>query len=219
MNHTNVVLADDHTLVRAGIRGLLEGIENVEVVGEAANGREALELVRKHHPELVVLDIGMKDMDGLQATEAIKREFPQTTAIILSMHSTHDVVERALRAGASAYLVKDAAVMELEIALRAVARGETYLSPAVSKQVVAGYMENGKIERSADALTDRQREVLRLIAEGKSNKEIARALSLSAKTIEAHRAQIMERLGASNVADLIMEAISRGLVQVRKAAE
>jgi len=217
MTKIRVVLADDHTLVRAGIRTLLEGIDNVEVVAEASDGREALELTRKHLPELAVLDIGMKEMDGLQAAAAIRREFPETKVIILSMHSTRDVVEQALRAGASAYLVKDAAVTELELAVHAVSRGEVFLSPAVSRQVVAGYMGGGRAERSAEnALTGRQLEVLQQIGAGKSTKEIARALGLSAKTVEAHRAQIMERLGVRNVADLVMEALSRGLIQVRK---
>ncbi len=216
MTTIRVVIADDHTLVRAGIRTLLEDIEYVEVVAEAANGREALELTRKHHPDLAVLDIGMKEMDGLQAAAAIRREFPQVRVIMLSMHSTRDVVEQALRAGASAYLVKDAAITELELAVRAVSRGEVYLSPAVSRQVVAGYMPGGAKRSPDDTLTRRQREILQLIASGKNTKEIARALTLSPKTVEAHRAQIMERLNVRNVANLVMEAVRRGIVHVEK---
>jgi DNA-binding NarL/FixJ family response regulator len=212
-----VVLADDHTLVRAGIRTLLESIEGVEVVGEASNGREALELVRKHEPDLVLLDIGMKEMDGLQAAAAIKQELPQIKAIILSMHSTPDVVEQALRAGASAYLVKDAAITELELAVRAAMRGEVFLSPAVSAQIVAGYVQGDQVRRLPDdALTSRQQEVLQLIGSGKSTKEIARLLGISTKTVEAHRAQIMEKLGVRNVAKLMMEAVGRGLISVKK---
>jgi DNA-binding NarL/FixJ family response regulator len=212
-----VVLADDHTLVRAGIRTLLESIESVEVVGEASNGREALELVRKHLPDLVLLDIGMKEMDGLQAAAAIRQEHPQIKAIILSMHSTPDVVEQALRAGASAYLVKDAAITELELAVRAAMRGEVFLSPAVSAQIVAGYVQGDQARRLPDdALTARQQEVLQLIGSGKSTKEIARLLGISTKTVEAHRAQIMEKLGVRNVAKLMMEAVGRGLISVKK---
>lgn len=220
MAKIRVVLADDHTLVRAGIRNLLESIENVVVLGEASNGREALELVRRHKPDLVVLDIGMKEMDGLQAADALRRELPQVKSIILSMHSTRDVVERALQAGASAYLVKDAAITELELAVRAVSRGEVYLSPAVSRQMIAGHLPGGRAQADADdTLTGRQREVLHLIAAGRSTKEIARELGVSGKTVEAHRAQIMDRLGVRNVANLVMEAVRRGLVHVQKDGE
>ncbi len=217
MNKIRIVLADDHTLVRAGIRSLLETMDEVEVVAEAGNGREALELARKHGPELAVLDIGMAEMDGLQATAAIRRERPDVKVIILSMHNTGDIVEQALRAGASAYLVKDAAKTELELAVRAVMRGDVYLSPAVSRQVVAGYVKGGQAGRDAAAeLTPRQHEILTLIGEGKNTKEIARLLKLSAKTVEAHRAQIMERLGVHDMANLVLEAIRRGLISVRK---
>jgi DNA-binding NarL/FixJ family response regulator len=217
MSKIRIVLADDHTLVRAGMRTLLEAIENVEIVAEAANGREAVELARLHNPDMVVLDIGMAEMDGLQATIAIKRELPSVKAIILSMHDTSDIVEQALRAGASAYLVKNAAITELELAVRAVTRGDVYLSPAISRQVVAGYVKGGHAERDrADALTPRQHEILKLIGQGKNTKEIARLLDLSGKTVEAHRAQIMERLGVRDVANLVLEAIRRGLIQVEK---
>jgi DNA-binding NarL/FixJ family response regulator len=216
VNTIRVVLADDHTLVRAGIRTLLESLDGLEVVGEASDGGQALELARAKLPDIVVLDIGMKEMDGLQAAAALKQELPQIKTIMLSMHSTPDVVEQALRAGASAYLVKDAATTELELAVRAVMRGEVYLSPAVSRQVVAGYMRDDKTESMPDeALTSRQREVLQMIATGNSTKEIARAMNISAKTVEAHRAQIMEKLGVRNVANLVMEAIRRGLISVK----
>jgi DNA-binding NarL/FixJ family response regulator len=211
-----VVLADDHTLVRAGIRTLLESLDNVEVVGEASDGGQALELARTQLPDIVLLDIGMKEMDGLRAAAALRLELPQIKTIMLSMHSTADVVEQALRAGASAYLVKDAATTELELAVRAVMRGEVYLSPAISRQVVAGYVRNDASKPMSDeGLTARQLEVLRMIASGQSTKEIARALGISAKTVEAHRAQIMEKLGVRNVANLVMEAVRRGLISVK----
>jgi DNA-binding NarL/FixJ family response regulator len=217
MGKIRVVLADDHTLVRAGIKSLLEAMIDVAVMGEAADGRAALELAREHQPDVMILDIGMARMDGLQATRAIKGEWPKIKVIILSMHSTGDIVGQALRCGASAYLVKDAATAELELALRAVTRGEVYLSPAVSRQMVAGYMPDGQASnRQKDTLTARQHEILQLIGEGKNTKEIARALDLSAKTVEAHRAQIMERLGARDIANLVLEAIRRNLIQVKK---
>ncbi|MCX7144345.1 MAG: response regulator transcription factor [Proteobacteria bacterium] len=217
MEQIRVVLADDHTLVRAGIKSLLEAMIGVAVMGEAADGRAAIELAREHQPDVMILDIGMARMDGLQATRAIKDEWPRIKVIILSMHSTADVVGQALRCGASAYLVKDAATAELELALRAVTRGEIYLSPAVSRQMVAGYMPGGQAPNpEKDRLTARQHEILQLIGEGKNTKEIARALDLSTKTVEAHRAQIMERLGARDIANLVLEAIRRGLISVRK---
>jgi DNA-binding NarL/FixJ family response regulator len=217
MEEIRIVLADDHTLVRAGIRTLLETMDGVKVLGEAADGRAAIEQARKHQPDVMILDIGMTQMDGLQATSAIKREGPQIKVIILSMHSTGDIVAQALRCGASAYLVKDAAIAELELALRAVCRGEVYLSPAVSRQMVAGYMPDGQTARAEhDVLTARQHEILQLIGEGKNTKEIARVLDISAKTVEAHRAQIMERLGARDIANLVLEAIRRGLITVSK---
>ena len=217
MEAIRVVLADDHTLVRAGIKSLLEAMDGVSVMGEASDGRAAVELARKHQPQVMILDIGMPQMDGLQATAAIKREWPQIKVIILSMHSTGDIVGQALRCGASAYLVKDAATAELELALRAVNRGEVYLSPAVSMQMVSAYMPGAQsASAKADVLTARQHEILQLIGEGKNTKEIARILDLSAKTVEAHRAQIMERLGARDIANLVLEAIRRGLISVKK---
>ena len=217
MEAIRVVLADDHTLVRAGIKSLLEAMDGVSVMGEASDGRAAVELARKHQPQVMILDIGMPQMDGLQATAAIKREWPQIKVIILSMHSTGDIVGQALRCGASAYLVKDAATAELELALRAVNRGEVYLSPAVSIQMVSAYMPGAQsASAKADVLTARQHEILQLIGEGKNTKEIARILDLSAKTVEAHRAQIMERLGARDIANLVLEAIRRGLISVKK---
>lgn len=217
MEEIRVVLADDHTLVRAGIKSLLEAMAGVMVLGEAADGLAAIDQARKHQPDVMILDIGMVQMDGLQATTAIKREWPQIKVIILSMHRTGDIVAQALRCGASAYLVKDAAIAELELALHAVSRGEVYLSPAVSRQMVAGYMPGSQAARAEnDVLTARQHQILQLIGEGKNTKEIARVLDLSAKTVEAHRAQIMERLGARDIANLVLEAIRRGLISVNK---
>jgi DNA-binding NarL/FixJ family response regulator len=208
-----VLLADDHTLVRAGIRGLLQGIAGVEVVGEAEDGHEALRLASQLHPDVALLDIGMPGLNGLDAATQLMRTDPRVRVLILSMHSAEEYVLRALRAGCAGYLLKRSAVSELEVAVRAVARGETYLSPSVSKQVVDDYV--GRTGGSADpleALTPRQREILQMVAEGRTSKEVADQLRLSFKTVEAHRAQIMERLGLDDVTALVRFAVRVGLI-------
>jgi DNA-binding NarL/FixJ family response regulator len=207
-----VVLADDHALVRAGMRSLLGGMAQVEVVGEAASGEEALVLAERERPDVVLMDIAMKGMTGLEAAARIREQHPGVRVIILSMHAGEEYVLQALRAGAIGYLLKDAATGELELALRSVMRGESWFSPAVSRQVVEGYVQRVGGEPVADALTARQREVLKLVAGGKSTKEIAFDLSLSVKTVETHRAQIMERLGIRDVAGLVRYALKTGLV-------
>ena len=207
-----VVLADDHALVRAGMRSLLGGMAQVEVVGEAASGEEALVLAERERPDVVLMDIAMKGITGLEAAARIRDQHPGVRVIILSMHAGEEYVLQALRAGAIGYLLKDAATGELELALRSVMRGESWFSPAVSRQVVEGYVQRVGGEPVADALTARQREVLKLVAGGKSTKEIAFDLNLSVKTVETHRAQIMERLGIRDVAGLVRYALKTGLV-------
>jgi DNA-binding NarL/FixJ family response regulator len=207
-----VVLADDHALVRAGMRSLLGGMAQVEVVGEAASGEEALVLAERERPDVVLMDIAMKGMTGLQAAGRMREQHPAVRVIILSMHAGEEYVLQALRAGAIGYLLKDAATGELELALRSVMRGESWFSPAVSRQVVEGYVQRVGGEPVADVLTARQREVLKLVAGGKSTKEIAFDLNLSVKTVETHRAQIMERLGIRDVAGLVRYALKTGLV-------
>ncbi len=207
-----VVLADDHALVRAGMRSLLGGMAQVEVVGEAASGEEALVLAERERPDVVLMDIAMKGMTGLDAAARIREQQPGVRVIILSMHAGEEYVLQALRAGAIGYLLKDAATGELELALRSVMRGESWFSPAVSRQVVEGYVQRVGGEPVADVLTARQREVLKLVAGGKSTKEIAFDLNLSVKTVETHRAQIMERLGIRDVAGLVRYALKTGLV-------
>ena len=207
-----VVLVDDHALVRAGMRSLLGSMERVEVVGEASSGEEALALARGAQPDVVLMDIAMKGMTGLDAASRMKEANPGVRVIILSMHAGEEYVLQALRAGAVGYLLKDAATGELELALRSVMRGESWFSPAVSRQVVEGYVQRVGGEPAADVLTARQREVLRLVAGGKSTKEIAFDLNLSVKTVETHRAQIMERLGIRDVAGLVRYALRTGLV-------
>jgi DNA-binding NarL/FixJ family response regulator len=201
-------------LVRAGIRALLEQIPDVTVVAEAGDGREALKLVETQRPNLVLMDITMPVMNGLEATGRIVKEFPQTRVVMLSVHNDEEYVLQSLRAGAVGYLLKDAGRAELEIAVAAVARNETYLSPAVSRHVVGDYVRRigGGIEGRLESLTPRQREILQLIAEGKSTKEIASILDVSVKTVETHRAQLMERLDIHDVAGLVRYAIRNGIV-------
>ena len=209
-----VLLADDHTLVRAGIRSLLENMEGIEVIAEAGDGREALRLVRTHRPDVVLMDIAMPGLNGLEAAARIAKKFPNVRVIILSMHVNEEYVLQALRAGAAGYMVKGADAAELEIAIRAVARGETYLSPMVSKHVVTDYIQRISGETSPlELLTPRQREVLQLIAEGYSTKKIARTLKISVKTVETHRMQLMERLDIHDIAGLVRYAIRIGLVK------
>ena len=208
-----VLLADDHTLVRAGIRSLLEGLENVEVVGEAGDGQEAVRLAESLRPDVVLLDVGMPGLNGLDVAARLVTQDASIRVLILSMHTSEEYVLRALRAGCAGYLLKGSAVAELAIAVRAVARGETYLSPAVSKHVMDDYVRRtGGATDPIDALTPRQREVLQLVAEGNTSKDIADRLGLSFKTVEAHRAQIMERLDIHDLAGLVLFAVRVGLV-------
>lgn len=213
MKTTRVLLADDHTLVRAGIRGLLASLAGVEVVGEAGDGHEALRLAETLHPDVMLLDIGMPGMNGLEAAARVAKLDPMIRVIILSMHMSEEYVLQALRAGAAGYLLKGADVAELEVAVRAVARGETYLSPAVSKRVVDDYVSRtGGAPDPLAALTSRQREILQLVAEGNTSKEIASSLGLSYRTVEAHRNQMMKRLDVHDVTGLVRFAVRVGLI-------
>jgi DNA-binding NarL/FixJ family response regulator len=217
MRPLRVVLADDHALVRAGLRSLIEQLKDVTVVAEAADGHAALEAAAAHHPDIVLMDITMPGMNGFEAALRLRKEHPQIRIIVLSMHATEEYVLQALRAGASGYLVKDSAPLELALALQAVARGETYLSPPISRQVVDGYMQRaGDTSEPLSVLTGRQREILQLVAEGNSTKDIARKLDLSVKTVETHRAQLMERLDIHDVAGLVRFAVRHGLIGTDK---
>ena len=210
MSALRVLLADDHALVRAGMRALLAELPGIEVVAETGDGREALRLVRERKPDIALLDISMPELNGLEVVGRIARDHPNTRAIILSMHGDDESVRRALVAGAAGYLLKNSDRRELELALRAVARGDTWLSPSLTKRVVATYTQGA----SPDAvLTPRQREVLQLVAEGHSNKEIASRLNVSLKTVETHRTELMDRLGIHGVASLVRYAIQVGLVR------
>lgn len=209
-----VVLADDHALFRAGLRALLHSLQGIQVVGEAGNGHEVIQLVERERPDLVLMDIAIPELTGLEATARITKVLPKVRIIILSMHANEEYVRQALHAGASGYLMKGAEPSELELAVKAVMRGDTYLTPAVSKKMVDDYLKQNSADAKSGALSPRQREVLKLIAEGRSTKEIAGHLDLSVKTVEGHRAELMRRLEIHDVAGLVRYAIRIGLVQV-----
>ena len=206
-----VLLADDHNLVRAGLRALLQSLPGVEVVAEASDGEEAVRLVLQLVPSIALLDIAMPRMSGLVALREIRLKAPATRVILLSMYDNHEYVTEAIQSGAAGYLIKDAAVHELALALAAVERGDIYLSPSVSRKLAQAFANRAEPPREG-ALTTRQTEVLCLVARGLSSKQAARHLNLSVKTIETHRAQIMERLDIHDLAGLVRYAIRNDLI-------
>ncbi|WP_323143480.1 response regulator transcription factor [Massilia phyllosphaerae] len=210
----NVVLVDDHALVRAGISNLINQIDSFVVVGEASSRMDAMELVRQLRPHIVVADITLGEESGLDLLEPIRQASPTTRVIILSMHASEELVAEALRRGAASYLLKESAPSELEIALQAVGRGDSYLSPSVSKKMIERFVRPPTVAPKAlDMLTARQQQILTMIASRKSTKEIAYELDLSEKTIAAHRAQIMERTGVRDLVGLVLFAVKHGLVK------
>lgn len=213
MKPLRLLLADDHRLVRAGISFLLGKMPQVEVVAEASNGREALRLADTHQPDIVLMDIMMPELNGLDATARMVAAHPHTRVIILSMNASEEHVLQALRSGATGYLLKDSEPAELEQAVRTVAKGEIYLTPAVSKHVVAELLKHAnELSTTLERLTPRQREVLQLIAEGNTTKQIAKKLGVSAKTAEAHRTLMMDAIDIHDIASLTRYAIRMGLV-------
>jgi DNA-binding NarL/FixJ family response regulator len=214
MNPIRVLLADDHTLVRAGIRSLLGQMPGIAVVAEAADGREAFKLAAAYRPDVVVMDIAMPGLNGLEATLRLRKKFPATRVIILSMHANEEYVSQAFKAGAAGYLLKKSAVAELEAALRTVHAGKTYLSRTLTRRITPQKLSQpGKDRTRLEKLTARQREVLQLIAESRTTKEIALDLSLSAKTVEFHRVRLMKRLGIYDVPGLVRYALQAGLAE------
>ncbi len=218
MNKIKVIIAEDHTIVRKGLCALLQGEPDIEVVGEAENGREAIKIVEKLLPDVVVMDIAMPGLNGLDTTRQLKKRFPKLKILILTMHDNEEYIFETLRAGASGYLIKRSAPNELISAIQSVYRDESFLSPAISKKVIEGFVQSGGQAVIEDEyymkLTVREREVLQLIAEGNANREIARLLHISIKTVESHKAHIMEKLDIRNIAELTQYAIRKGLISL-----
>lgn len=212
MSTIRVLVADDHSLVRAGIRSLIENVEGAEVVAETGDGHEALRLIEQQRPNVALLDVAMPGLNGIEVAARAAKIAPACRVIILSMYATQEYVRRALQVGAAGYLLKDAGVAELEGAIKAVARGEMFLSPAVSKSVIEGYVRPVAAVSELDRLASRHREILQLIAEGQTTKEIAEKLKIGVRTVETHRAELMARLDIHDVAGLVRFAIRNGLI-------
>jgi DNA-binding NarL/FixJ family response regulator len=212
---SRLLIADDHTLLRAGLCSLLSQDPDIEIVGEAANGRDAIQLVGALSPHLVIMDLNMPGMNGLEAIVDIKRRFPETRVLVLTIHKTEEYIHESLRAGADGYVLKDATHDELRVAVRSILNGKSYLSPDISGKVINGYLGTGSNvngSTSWDKLTHREREVLKLVAEGHQNKYIAEFFSLSVKTVEKHRSNLMKKLDLHNTSKLTAYAIEKGLV-------
>lgn len=215
MSDLRMMIVEDHALVRAGMRALLQKIGGIDVVADVGDGWEAVKAVQTDAPDLVLMDIAMPGLNGLDATSRIMKESSNTRVILLSMYANEEYLRQALQVGASGYLLKGADLAELELAIRTVERGETYLTPAVAKYAVEAYRnKSGEPSSPLARLSGRQREILQLIAEGSTTKEIAQRLNLSVKTVETHRAQLMERLEIHDVPGLVRLAIRVGLVHV-----
>ena len=217
MNRIRVILAEDHMIVRKGIRSLLEAEPDFEVLAEASDGREAVDLVRQFLPDVILMDIGMPGLNGLEATRQIKQWYPQTNVLVLTMYDTEEHIFQILQAGASGYLVKQTAPVELAQAIRSVAQGETYLSPTVSKMVIDQYIRQAERVTKPnrfDNLTSREREVLQLVAEGKSSPQIADLLHISEKTVRNHRNNLMDKLDLHSIAELTRYAIQKGVIDL-----
>jgi len=210
MKRIRILLADDHAVVRAGFKMILSAQADMEIVGEAGNGREAVELAEELKPDIVVMDVAMPELNGIEATRRLATSLPHARVVALSMHKDSVYVRETLRAGARGYLLKDSPAGDLVSAVRAVASGESYLSPAVSNAVLDDYRKH--VTNPIDLLTTREREVLQMIAEGKTNKEIAVVLNLSVYTVDAHRGRIMEKLNLHSINELVRFAVRNGLI-------
>ena len=215
MKRLRILIADDHGIMRKGLRLQLEQHGNFEVVGEANDGREAVRTAEQLAPDVVIMDIGMPNLNGVEATTQILKQRPQTGVIILSMHSDEGYLRRALAAGAKGYLLKDSADVDLYRAVEAVANGKSFFSPAIANTLLEDYMrqlQQRGLEDSYDLLTDREKEVLQLVAEGRSNKEVATALNLSTATVETHRTHIMQKLDLHSAADIVLYAVRKKII-------
>jgi two-component system response regulator NreC len=215
MKQIGVLLADDHTLIRAGLRLVVEQQADFTVVGEAENGRQAVAMAESLKPDVAVLDIGMPELNGIEACLQIREHQPHIEVVMLSMHSDEGYVLRSLKAGARAYLLKDSAEADLARAIRAASEGKSFFSPAVGKVLLEDYMrklQRTGAEDSYELLSPREREILQLVAEGKSSKEIANTLNLSVYTVETHRAKLMQKLNLHSVPELILYAVRKGII-------
>lgn len=210
-----IVLADDHTIMRSGLRAVLDRYPDMEVVGEAADGRQAIQCVDELQPDAIVMDVAMPNLNGIEAARQISSRHPTVSIVVLSMHSDEGYVLRALKAGARGYLLKDSAEGDLITAIRAVSQGKAFFSPAISRMLVDDYMrqlQQRGVEDSYELLTTREREILQLLAEGRSNKDIARMLDLSLYTVETHRSNLMEKLNLHGIPELMLYAIRKGVI-------
>src|SRR5271170_7823376 len=215
MEQIRILLSDDHNILRDGMRLLLERQPGFVVVGEASDGRETLDLVQSHNPDVVVMDIAMPNMNGIEATRRIVEKHPGTGVVILSMHHDESYVIRSLKAGARAYLLKDAMKAELISAIHAVAQGKSFFSPKISRILQEDYVQalgRKGVDDSYELLTDREREILQLVAEGKTNKEIANTLGLSLYTVDTHRTHILQKLNLHSVPEVILYAVRKGII-------
>ncbi len=215
MHPIRILLADDHTIVRDGLRALLEKQPDMTVSGEAADGREAVQIAEEHAPDVVVMDIAMPNMNGIEATRRIVAARPETAVVILSMHQDESYVLRSLKAGARGYLLKDSLRSDVVEAVRSVAQGRSFLTRKVSKLLQEDYireMERRGVEDSYDLLTSREREILQLVAEGRTNKEVANVLNIGLTTVETHRTHILQKLGLHSVPELILYAVRKGII-------
>jgi len=215
MKKLRILLADDHIVMRTGLRALLERQSNLEVVGESENGRETVALAASLRPDVVVMDVGMPVLNGIEATQTIVAQYPTIAVVILSMHADESYVMRALKAGARGYLLKDSAAADLMGAIQAISQGKSFFSPKVSRILAEDYVrvlkQKGAVD-SYDLLTSREREILQLLAEGRTNKEVATALNISPYTVETHRSHILQKLNLHNSAELVLYAVRKGII-------
>ena len=218
MGKIKVLVADDHTILRQGIKSLLANEEEIEVIGEAKNGREALAIIEETLPDVILMDIAMPGLNGLEATRRIKKKFPRMKVLVLTMYTNEEYIFQILNAGANGYLVKETAFQDLISAIKAVYKNEAFMSPSISKKVINSYIKRAQNDekQTCEILTTREREILQLIVEGNSSKKIAEILFISPKTVETHRTHIMDKLNIHNRTGLVKYAIRKGIVDVDK---